>query len=47
MKDFIYKNADSITITIGFCVCIVVGYYIGVERSFSAFEIIMRTDSSL
>ena len=44
MKKILKKNADNLALIIGFCFCIAIGYYIGVERSFSAFSIIMKTD---
>jgi hypothetical protein len=44
MKKILKKNADNLALIVGFCVCIGVGYYIGVERSFSAFSTIMKTD---
>jgi hypothetical protein len=45
MMKIFRKNADNVALTIGFCVCLVIGYYIGVERSFSAFAVLMRLDS--
>jgi hypothetical protein len=45
MMKLFRKNADNVALTIGFCACIIIGYYIGVERSFSAFSVLMRLDS--
>jgi hypothetical protein len=47
MKNLLNKKIGTVSIVLGCFICIVIGYYIGVERSFTAFESISSVGVAL